>query len=76
MLSLRKNPTLYKGHYRSGNPRSDSGVTDPNPQVAGKGIRILKESGIKVQVGVLEEEVRRQNEAFSSISELNCHLSH
>jgi len=39
-------------------------VTDPNPQVAGKGIKILQESGIKVQVGVLEEEARRQNESF------------
>lgn len=59
-----RTPPCTKAIIEAGIQEVIVGVTDPNPQVAGKGIRILKESGIKVQVGVLEEEVRRQNEAF------------
>ncbi len=37
---------------------------DPNPQVAGKGIEILKEKGIEVKTGVLEDEAKELNEDF------------
>ncbi|MFL0247191.1 bifunctional diaminohydroxyphosphoribosylaminopyrimidine deaminase/5-amino-6-(5-phosphoribosylamino)uracil reductase RibD [Candidatus Clostridium stratigraminis] len=40
------------------------GLKDPNPLVAGKGIKILKENGIDVVTGVLEEEGRKLNEIF------------
>ncbi len=37
---------------------------DPNPLVAGKGVKKLREAGIAVTVGVLEEEGRELNEVF------------
>lgn len=40
------------------------GCLDLNPRVAGKGIRILREHGIEVEVGILEEECRKLNEIF------------
>jgi len=59
-----RTPPCTKAIIEAGIREVIVGVTDPNPQVAGKGIRILQESGIRVQLGVLEEEARRQNEAF------------
>lgn len=40
------------------------GAKDPNPKVFGGGIEILKQKGIEVEVGLLEEECRKQNEVF------------
>ena len=39
-------------------------MEDPNPLVAGKGIRKLKEAGIFVTVGLMEEEAKKLNEVF------------
>ncbi|KPJ67609.1 hypothetical protein AMJ44_07250, partial [candidate division WOR-1 bacterium DG_54_3] len=39
-------------------------MKDPNPLVNGRGFRYLKQHGVKVKVGLLEEEARRLNEAF------------
>ncbi|EGM78421.1 riboflavin biosynthesis protein RibD [Rheinheimera sp. A13L] len=41
-------------------------MLDPNPLVAGKGIQILKDAGIEVQVGLLEEKARALNPGFLS----------
>lgn len=40
------------------------GMTDPNPVVAGRGIEKLKNAGIEVITGVLEDECKKLNEIF------------
>jgi diaminohydroxyphosphoribosylaminopyrimidine deaminase/5-amino-6-(5-phosphoribosylamino)uracil reductase len=41
-----------------------AGMKDPNPLVAGRGLRELKRAGITVRTGLLEAECRSLNEAF------------
>jgi diaminohydroxyphosphoribosylaminopyrimidine deaminase/5-amino-6-(5-phosphoribosylamino)uracil reductase len=41
-----------------------AGMKDPNPLVAGRGLRALKRAGIDVRCGLLEPECRALNEAF------------
>lgn len=40
------------------------GSMDSNPKVAGKGAQILREHGVEVENGLLEEECRKLNEIF------------
>ena len=40
------------------------GVLDPFPQVSGRGVAMLREAGIEVEVGMLEEECRWLNRRF------------
>ncbi|QOR65331.1 bifunctional diaminohydroxyphosphoribosylaminopyrimidine deaminase/5-amino-6-(5-phosphoribosylamino)uracil reductase RibD [Cytobacillus suaedae] len=39
-------------------------TTDPNPLVAGKGIKLLRDAGISVEVGVRKEEADALNKVF------------
>ncbi|HET8860353.1 bifunctional diaminohydroxyphosphoribosylaminopyrimidine deaminase/5-amino-6-(5-phosphoribosylamino)uracil reductase RibD [Marivirga sp.] len=47
------------------------GAVDSNPLVAGKGIEILKNAGIKVESGVLEQECLAQNKPFFTFMQKN-----
>ncbi|MBN3033205.1 MAG: bifunctional diaminohydroxyphosphoribosylaminopyrimidine deaminase/5-amino-6-(5-phosphoribosylamino)uracil reductase RibD [Candidatus Saganbacteria bacterium] len=37
---------------------------DPNPLVNGRGLKLLQQGGVKVRVGLLEDEARQMNEVF------------
>ncbi len=39
-------------------------MQDPNPLVAGRGIKLMTDAGIKVNVGLFEKEARELNEVF------------
>lgn len=45
-------------------PRVVVATGDPNPKVSGKGIAMMRENGIEVVMGVLEEEARNLNRIF------------
>ncbi|MBI2809442.1 MAG: bifunctional diaminohydroxyphosphoribosylaminopyrimidine deaminase/5-amino-6-(5-phosphoribosylamino)uracil reductase RibD [Candidatus Melainabacteria bacterium] len=48
----------------SGVSRVVAAMVDPNPKVAGKGIKQIQDAGIAVTVGVLEAEAEWQNRGF------------
>ncbi|MBC7326502.1 bifunctional diaminohydroxyphosphoribosylaminopyrimidine deaminase/5-amino-6-(5-phosphoribosylamino)uracil reductase RibD [bacterium] len=59
-----KTPPCVQAIIKAGIKRVVVGMVDPNPMVNGKGIEKLREVGIEVEVGVLEEEARKLNEAY------------
>jgi len=59
-----RTPPCTDALIRAGIKRVVVAVQDPNPLVGGKGVQKLREAGIEVSVGVLEEEARELNEDF------------
>lgn len=59
-----KTPPCAELIIRKGIPRVVVGTLDPFPEVSGRGVRMLREAGIEVVTGVLEEEARALNPAF------------
>jgi len=59
-----KTPPCTKAILEAGIGRVVIGTLDPNPLVRGKGAQELREAGVSVKVGVLEEECRDLNRVF------------
>ena len=59
-----KQPPCTEAIIREGFSRVIIGSDDPNPLVAGKGIAVLRQHGIKVDTGVLKEECDAVNQVF------------
>ena len=64
-----KQPPCTDAIIDAGIRRVVVGSLDPNPKVKGGGVKRLREAGVEVRVGVLEDEVRRQNEVFFTFHE-------
>ena len=50
---------------KAGIHRVVASISDPNPNVRGRGFEQLRAAGVEVEVGGLEQEARRLNEAFA-----------
>ena len=59
-----RQPPCTDAVLQAGIARVVVGSDDPNPLVAGRGIRMLREHGVQVDTGVLREECDRLNPAF------------
>lgn len=59
-----RTPPCAKAIIERGIRRVYIGILDPNPKVAGRGVRMMESAGVHVESGILEEECRRINEVF------------
>ena len=59
-----RTPPCAKGLVEAGVARVVVACPDPNPLVAGKGVQILRDAGIEVEVGVLEQHAHQLNLGF------------
>ena len=64
-----KTPPCAKLIIEKGVGRVVVGMLDPNPLVAGKGVQMLREAGVEVIVGVMEQECRELNKRFLCLHE-------
>ena len=59
-----RTPPCTDAIIKAGVKRVVIAVLDPNPLVSGKGVERLRQAGIEVKVGVLEDQAKRINEDF------------
>ena len=64
-----KTPPCADLIVRKGLKRVVIATLDPNPKVAGRGVKILEDAGIEVTVGVMEKEARWLNRRFMTVQE-------
>ena len=60
-----RTPPCTDGIIAAGIKKVVVGATDPNPQHAGNGFKILQRAGIKVACGILGDECAKLNAAFN-----------
>jgi diaminohydroxyphosphoribosylaminopyrimidine deaminase/5-amino-6-(5-phosphoribosylamino)uracil reductase len=60
-----KTPPCAPALIEAGVKRAVVGMEDPNPVVKGRGLEMLRQAGIDVEVGILEKACLSLNEAFS-----------
>ncbi|MFV0447184.1 MAG: bifunctional diaminohydroxyphosphoribosylaminopyrimidine deaminase/5-amino-6-(5-phosphoribosylamino)uracil reductase RibD [Vibrio sp.] len=59
-----RTPPCAQGLIKAGVSKVICAMQDPNPQVSGRGIQMLREAGIEVAVGLLEADAKALNPAF------------
>lgn len=60
-----KTPPCTEAIIKAGISSVYATTLDPNPMVSGRGIERLKEAGIEVNIGLMEQEARELNRFFS-----------
>lgn len=60
-----RTPPCTDALIKAGIHRVIASMPDPNPKVSGRGFEQLRAAGVPVQVGRLEDQARRLNEAFA-----------
>jgi diaminohydroxyphosphoribosylaminopyrimidine deaminase/5-amino-6-(5-phosphoribosylamino)uracil reductase len=61
-----RTPPCANAVIEAGVARVIAAMADPNPLVAGQGLRLLEEQGIRTRSGLLESEARELNKGFVS----------
>ncbi|SDI94293.1 diaminohydroxyphosphoribosylaminopyrimidine deaminase [Ferrimonas sediminum] len=61
-----RTPPCAEALIKAGVSRVVAAMVDPNPQVAGRGLSMIKQAGIEVVSGVLEAQARQLNPGFIS----------
>lgn len=59
-----KTPPCTDALIRAGVEKVIAAMVDPNPLVSGKGLQVLREHGIAVESGLMEEQARALNPGF------------
>ena len=59
-----RTPPCAKGLVEAGVAKVIVACSDPNPLVAGKGVEILRQAGIEVEVGICEAQAKQLNLGF------------
>src|SRR6476469_279964 len=59
-----KTPPCTDAVLRSGVRRVVAAIADPFPKVAGGGVKVLREAGLEVHVGLCETEAKRLNAPY------------
>lgn len=59
-----RTPPCTDGLLAAGVARVVCAMVDPNPLIAGRGLRLLAEAGVAVETGLLESEARALNPGF------------